>query len=128
MNKAQLKGNLVKDNDLRYIGEKGTAKLTNTIAINEEYNGKKSTAYIPIEIWGERAEQFSNTYNKGALVDVEGKIITGSYTKQDGTKVYTWGVNVFKFGGEKVEQAKKNILNALFPDATVTDDDLSDLF
>jgi single-strand DNA-binding protein len=120
MNFVKLKGNLVKEADLRYLGSKGTPKYTNTLAVSEEYNGKKSVSYIPIESWNELAEKMAH-FKKGNEVSLIGKLVTGSYENKEGTKVYTWGVNVNKL---ETDTHAKNELNDIFPDAKVTDEDL----
>lgn len=98
MNYVKLKGNLTKDADFRLLGDRAIPKCSNTIAVNKEYNGKKSVAYINIEAWNQRAEQLSE-FKKGQPIEIHGEIVTGSYAKQDGTKVYYTNVQVNKIEG-----------------------------
>lgn len=122
MNYVKLQGNIVKEPDFRMLGAKGTPKCVNTVAVSEEYNGKKNTTYIPVEAWGERAEELS-LYAKGSAITLIGKLVTGSYEKKDGSKAYTWGVNINKI---EVEERKKEFVKELLKDAKVVanDDDL----
>lgn len=88
-------GKLVKDADIRTTN--GTEPMTIarfTIAINRM---KKDEAdFISCVAFKKTAEIIEKYCHKGSSVGVTGHIQTGSYQKQDGTKVYTTDVIVDK--------------------------------
>ena len=107
MNKVILTGNLVKDIELKYT-ESNKAVLQNTIAVKNDFknaNGEYESQFINIEVWNKTAEFLSNYFHKGSPVIISGRIQTGSYDKDDGTKVYTTDVIVeeinFSYGDKE---------------------------
>lgn len=54
-----------------------------------EAKGQSTADFIRIVVWGKLAENVANHVVKGRLVGVQGRINTGSYEKDDGTRVYT---------------------------------------
>ena len=97
MNNVVLIGRLTRDPELKYLPN-GTANSTFTLAIDRgltrdqkeqcEANGKPTTDFIRIVVWGKQAENVANYLSKGRLVGVQGRIQTGSYEGKNG-KVYT---------------------------------------
>lgn len=94
MNSVILIGNLTKDPELRYNGENPICRFT--LAVNDrKKQGSEwvdDPSFIPIVVFGRVAENCDRFLSKGRKVAVSGRIKTGSYTKQDGTKVYTTDV------------------------------------
>lgn len=88
-------GKLVKDADIRTTnGAEPMTIARFTIAINRI---KKDEAdFISCVAFKKTAEIIEKYCHKGSSVGVTGHIQTGSYTKQDGTKVYTTDVIVDK--------------------------------
>lgn len=104
MNHVALIGRLTKDPEVRHNGEMAIARFS--IAIDDGYGEKKRTNFPSIVVFGKQAENCERFLEKGSRCAVEGKIQTGSYEKQDGTKVYTTDVVAFRvefidFAGEK---------------------------
>ena len=101
MNNVVLIGRLVRDPELRYI-QSGTANTTFTLAVNKnlskdkkqemESQNKPTADFIRIVVWGKMAENAANYLAKGRLVAIQGRIQSGSYEKDDGTRVYTTDV------------------------------------
>ena len=77
MNSVTLIGRLTADPDLRFINT-GTAISKFTIAIDRSYrkDNQAVTDFIPVEIWGKKAEYCATYIEKGCLVAV-------SYTHLD---------------------------------------------
>lgn len=101
MNLVVLKGNLARDPELRVVGEKQTAVVNFTVAVNREFtraNGSqdKITSFISCEAWDSGAEAIANTLKKGDLVLVEGSLRNDSWEK-DGVKHSTLKVRVNTF-------------------------------
>lgn len=91
-NVVVLVGRLVRDVEVRYTSnELAIAKMT--VAVDSGFGEKKKTNYIPVTAFGKTAEFCGKYLGKGRLVSVEGNIATGSYEKQDGTKVFTVDVH-----------------------------------
>ena len=105
MNKVILIGNLCKDFELRYAAGSGTAVARNTLAVKREFK-KDESDFINILAFGKTAETLTQYLVKGNKVALTGRIQTGSYDAQDGTKRYTTEVVVDSF--EFVESKKNN--------------------
>ena len=93
-------GRLTRDPDVRYSqGEQSTAIARYTLAVDRRRSrsnqGDQQTAdFISCVAFG-RSGEFAEKYlHKGTKICVSGRIQTGSYTRQDGTKVYTTDVVV----------------------------------
>lgn len=71
MNQVILIGRLTADPELKFINT-GTAISKFTLAIDRTYtkNGASVTDFIPIEIWGKKAEYCATYLGKGYLVAV----------------------------------------------------------
>lgn len=101
MNKVILKGRLSKDVDLRTTTT-GKNVATTNIAVNR-YGKDAGADFIPLVVWGDRAENFAKYLSKGREVLVEGKIQIRSYEGRDGGKRYATEVIVdnFEFCGNR---------------------------
>ena len=103
MNVVTLIGRLSKDPELRYSPQ-GMANTRITVAVDRGYNQQKrqeaeaqnqpTADFINCVAFGKTAELIANYFNKGNRIGLEGRIQTGSYNKQDGTRVYTTDVLV----------------------------------
>lgn len=115
MNSVNLIGRLTRDPELRYTSGNQTAVARFSVAIDrgKDRNGNsRGTDFPNIVAFGKTAETCSNYLAKGRQVGIQGHIQTGSYERQDGTKVYTTDVVVDKitFVGNKSDnqQAPSN--------------------
>jgi single-strand DNA-binding protein len=133
MNVAIIIGRVVRDPELKFIPSSGLAVTKMTIAVDRDLfgdkkqqaisQGKPTADFIPVTIFGKMAESSAQFLAKGSQVAVKGRINTGSYTKDDGTKVYTTDILADKveFLGSKADgQAKPSGNNfSDFPDEDV---------
>ena len=100
MNKVILMGRLTRDPEVRYSqGENSTAVARYTLAVDRRFakrdGGDQQTAdFIPCVAFGKSGEFAEKYFRKGLKVVVTGRIQTGSYTNQEGQKVYTTDVIV----------------------------------
>ena len=98
MNKVVLMGRLTKDPDVRYTqGSNPTAVARYSLAVDrktKDANGNRQTDFINCVAFGKSVEFAEKYLHKGMKICIAGRIQTGSYTKQDGTKVYTTDVVV----------------------------------
>ena len=113
MNKALLVGRLTRDPELRTTPG-GMAVTRFTIAVSEPFtnrNGERETNFISCSAFGRQADNISKYCRKGSMVSAEGRIRTGSYDAQDGTKRYTTEVvcDRVNFLSSKGDRVSENI-------------------
>ena len=117
MNNVILIGRLIKDVELRYTQSSNATYARFTIAVDKgmskekkqeaEENGQQTADFINIVVWGKQAENCQRYLQKGRNVAIQGRIQSGSYTAQDGTRKFVtevWAERVqFIEWGEKKE-------------------------
>jgi single-strand DNA-binding protein len=89
MNKVLLVGRLVRDPEMRFT-QTGKARAFMTIAVKGYYNKEKGSTvddFVPVTIWGKQAETLAQHAKKGYLLELEGRLKSGSY-ESDGKTVY----------------------------------------
>lgn len=100
MNKVILMGRLTRDPDIRYsTAQDGTQNTVAryTLAVDKRgrsQDGQQSADFISCVCFGHQAEFADKYLRQGTKIAISGRIVTGSYTKQDGQKVYTTDVSV----------------------------------
>ena len=100
MNRVVLMGRLTRDPEVRYSqGDQSMAIARYTIAVDRRrgrsgQNDQQTADFISCVAFGKSGEFAEKYLHKGTKICVSGRIQTGSYTKQDGTKVYTTDVVV----------------------------------
>lgn len=96
INNVVLTGRIVRNLELKQTSNNNSS-LNITLAVDRNFkdqNGEKQTDFISCKAFGKRAETIAQYCQKGDLIGITGSIQTGSYQKQDGTKVYTTDVMV----------------------------------
>lgn len=98
INNVVLTGRLTRNLDLKY-SQSGTAMIKTNLAVNRRFKreGEPDADFINIIVFGKSAEALAEFARKGSLIGVEGRLQTGSYEKEDGTKVYTTDIVVNNF-------------------------------
>lgn len=93
MNCVQLVGRLTKDPEIKY-GNNGTTIARFSVAVDRRFKSEGGpTADFPnVVAFSKTAEFVEKYFRKGMRIGLIGRIQTGSYEKQDGTKVYTTDV------------------------------------
>ena len=91
MNKVHLIGNLVRDTEVKEVGENKTKLATNTIAVNNRYktsNGeeKNEPMFIDLELWGKSADFLQKYGTKGRHISVDGSLRFYVWDAKDGSK------------------------------------------
>ena len=98
MNKVILMGRLTREPDIRYSqGENAQAVARYTLAVDRRFrrqDGDQQADFIGCVAFGRSAEFAEKYLHQGTKVVVTGRIQTGSYTRNDGTRVYTTDVVV----------------------------------
>ena len=98
MNKVILMGRLCSDPDIRYTqNENAMCVARYRLAVDRRFKreGDEQTAdFISCVAFGKAGEFVEKYLQKGTKITVAGRIQTGSYTNQEGQKVYTTDVVV----------------------------------
>ena len=108
MNKVVLTGNLTRDPEVRQSGDLKIAKYS--LACRRAYK-KDETDFINIVAFGKQAEFAEKYLSKGMKIGVVGRIQTGSWTAQDGSKRYSFDVvaEEHEFLEKKAESASESV-------------------
>ena len=117
-------GRFTRDNEFKELG--GTSVFRNNIAVQRNFknkDGERESDFINVVAFGKTAELLNQYFGKGQQVAVEGRIQTGSYDKEDGTRVYTTDVivNQFDFVGSKNDNAAQPAATASKPTSSPFD-------
>lgn len=118
MNSVILIGRLIKDPELRYISGSDSVYCRFTLAVDKgmskekkkelEAKGQQTADFINIVVWGKQAENCQKYLQKGRNVAIQGRLQSGSYTAQDGTRRFVtevWAERVqFIDWGDKTNQ------------------------
>ncbi|WAX18220.1 hypothetical protein WC29P3_00041 [Weissella phage WC29P3] len=124
MNAVQLLGRFTRDNEFKELGS--TSVFRNNIAVQRNFknkDGERESDFINVVAFGKTAELLNQYFGKGQQVALEGRIQTGSYDKEDGTRVYTTDVivNQFYFVGSKNDNASQPAATASKPTSSPFD-------
>ena len=96
MNKVILMGRLTKDPEIRYTqGDEPMCIARYTLAVDRRFhrqNDDQTADFIRCVAFGRQGEFAEKYLHQGTKIAVSGRIQTGSYTKNDGTRVYTTDV------------------------------------
>lgn len=90
MNCVALIGRLTKDPIVNYT-QSGSSITKFGLAVDRRFKTSdgQTADFLNIVVFGKSGEFVEKWFHKGDPISVVGRIQTGSYTKQDGTKVYT---------------------------------------
>lgn len=91
MNKWAGMGRITKDLDLKY-SQSNMAVLKFSVAINRRK--KDEVDFINCIAFDKTAENINKYFEKGSQIGIVGHIQTGSYTNNEGKKVYTTDIIV----------------------------------
>lgn len=103
-------GRLTADPDVKYTaGDNPTAIARYQLAVNRKFarEGQANADFIRCVAFGKGAEFTEKYLKKGTKIVIAGRLQTGSYTNQEGQKVYTADVVV-----EEQEFAERKAANA----------------
>ena len=96
MNKFIGTGRNTKDGEYR-TSESGVAIYNNTLAMTNNFKNKEGnydSEFINYVAYRQTAEFLNKYSKKGTLVEIEGRITTRTYDKQDGKKGYITEISV----------------------------------
>lgn len=88
-----LVGRLTKDPEVRYT-DGGLSIARFSIAVDRRFkkDGEQAADFPNVVAFGKTAEFIEKYFNKGMRIGLSGRIQTGSYTNNDGNKMYTTDV------------------------------------
>lgn len=92
MNKCIFIGRLVADPEVRYSqGENSTCIARYRLAIDRKFkkDGEQTADFINCVAFGKSGEFAEKYLHKGMKISIVSRVQTGSYTNNDGNKVYT---------------------------------------
>ena len=97
MNKVIIMGRLTRDPEVRYSqGDASMAIARYTLAVDRRgrssQDGEQTADFINVVAFGKAGEFAEKYLHKGTKMLVTGRIQTGSYTNQEGQKIYTTDV------------------------------------
>ncbi len=109
INFSHFKGTLTRKPILK--GSEKKFALLN-IACERDYqneNGKTNSDFISLKLWKD-AEKIANELNEGQLIEVKAHTRTGSYTNENGDKIYTTDfiVDEIDYSFEKEKETKNS--------------------
>ena len=90
MNQAMFSGNLTAKPELKDGGKESYALFT--LAVQRKYKNKDGVYeadFIPLKVWGKKAESLVKNCDKGDKVSVNAHYHTDSYVNDKGETVYT---------------------------------------
>lgn len=95
MNSVQLVGRFTRDPEMRYT-DGGSAIARFSLAVDRRYKSENGPTadFLNCVAFGRTAEFIEKYFRKGMRMGCQGRIQTGSYTNNDGQKVYTTDVVV----------------------------------
>lgn len=91
MNRIILIGRLTKDPEKRVLEDSGKILARFTIAVEREYknaSGKREVDFIPIIVWGKKAEVAAEYLTKGSLISVCGRLSNRIIEDNQGGRKY----------------------------------------
>lgn len=110
MNRVILLGRITAKPEIRYTGS-NVPYVRFTVAVNRQFNnqdGTRDADFINVIAWRKQAEVICNYFDKGNQIAVEGRLQTGSYDGQDGSKRYTTDVVLDQFHFVESKAARAN--------------------
>ncbi len=97
INQCYFGGNLVRDVEVRKVGDKQTSVANFSLAVNSRIKDQENTLFVNCEIWGTDAEDLAANFKKGNELMVFGTLKNDKYTK-DGVEKTLTKVRVNKYG------------------------------
>lgn len=93
MNSVQLVGRFTRDPEVRYSNG-GVSVARFSLAVDRKFKQENgdSADFISCVAFGKTAEFIEKYFAKGQRIGLNGRIQTGSYTNQEGQKIYTTDV------------------------------------
>lgn len=126
MNSVCLIGRLTRDPELKtFEGANNSSLCSFTLAVNTT---KDKAAFIPVQVYGDRADLIAKSLRKGHLISVQGRLDQDTYQTQAGEKKVITYIRLDNFDYlEKKETTEKTPKEQLESQKSFTADDVSKL-
>lgn len=126
MNSVCLIGRLTRDPELKtFEGANNSSICSFTLAVNTT---KDKAAFIPVQVYGDKADLIAKSFRKGHLISVQGRLDQDTYTNQAGEKKVITYIRLDNFDYlEKKEPTEKTPKEQLESQKSFTADDISKL-
>lgn len=130
MNSVNLIGRLTKDTELLAVGENKYVRFT--LAVNRKFknaDGEYDADFISCVAWNKTAELINEHFKKGSEIGIDGRIQTGSYDKEDGSRIYTTDIiveNITFIGSKKEERPAPEYTSSTKTDSEILKDVMED--
>lgn len=124
MNKVWLRANLTRDVELRST-QSGKQVARFGIAVRRDMknaNGEYESDFLNCVAYGNIAETINKYFHKGSGILIVGHIQTGSYDKEDGTKVRTTDIIVESIEFDRKEESKEKTKEEEKPKQKLSDE------
>ena len=108
MNSVNLTGRFTRDPDVRYT-DGGSTIARFSLAVDRRFkteNGPQAD-FVNCVAFGKTAEFIEKWFRKGMKMELSGRIQTGSYTNQEGQKIYTTDVVAEQVGFSESRSASQ---------------------
>ncbi|MFA9398488.1 MAG: single-stranded DNA-binding protein [Clostridiaceae bacterium] len=91
MNKIVVVGRVTRNPELKKFEDSGKVLTKITIAVDRPFKnekGERETDFIPVVLWGRKAEVICQYLKKGGFISVSGRLQTRNYEDKNGVKKY----------------------------------------
>lgn len=91
MNRIVLVGRLVKDPDTKITEENAKVITRIILAVDRPFknsNGERDVDFIPVILWGKKAEVVSQYLTKGRMISLAGRLQIRKYQDKEGKDRY----------------------------------------
>jgi len=92
VNTVIIGGNIVRDPEIKEVGDKKIKVTTITIANNRPYqdkdgNWQEDTTFVDVEAWGNQAKKIEDNAEKGSPILVEGNLKLNQWENNEGKTI-----------------------------------------
>ena len=126
MNSVCLIGRLTRDPELKtFEGANNSSICSFTLAVNTT---KEKSAFIPVQVYGDKADLIAKSFRKGQLISVQGRLDQDTYQNQAGEKKVITYIRLDNFDYlEKKETTEKAPQEQLENKKSYTPDEISQM-
>lgn len=126
MNSVCIIGRLTRDPELRtFEGANNSSLCSFTLAVNTT---KDKAAFIPVQVYGDKADLIAKSLRKGHLIGVQGRLDQDTYQNQAGEKKVITYIRLDNFDYlEKKEPTEKTPQEQLENKKSYTPDEISQM-
>ncbi len=113
MNRIVLVGRLTKDPEVKILEESNKVFTRIILAVDRPYksaSGEKYVDFIPVVLWGKKAEIVSEYLVKGSVISVTGRLQSRSFENSEGQRKYISEVIADEFQFMNNKKSKEEIV------------------